>query len=78
MKITQEQCERAVKALNESGHLASYVQGARDDHGVWLDDVWNASLNEATSFRLHAEEVNFWASHYDDLMQRRQPTRLVN
>ena len=63
MKITQEQCERAVKALNESGHLASYVQGAPDDHGVWLDDVWNASLNEATSFRLHPEEIVFWESH---------------
>lgn len=78
MKITQEQCERAVKALNESGYLASYVQGAPDDHGVWLDDVWNEGLKEATSFRVHPEEVNFWASHYDDLMQRRQPTRLVN
>mgnify|MGYP003108626781 CR=1 FL=1 len=78
MKITQEQCERAVKALNESGHLASHVQGAPNDHGVWLDDVWNKRLIEATSFRLHDEEVNFWASHYDDMMQRRQPTKLVN
>jgi hypothetical protein len=78
MKVTQEQCERAVKALNESGHLASHVQGARDDHGVWLDDVWNDRLIEATSFRLHDEEVNFWASHYDEKMQRRQPTKLVS
>ena len=76
--MTQELCERAVKALNESGHLASYVQGAPDDHGVWLDDVWNDRLSEATSFRLHDEEVNFWASHYEEKMQRRQPTKLVN
>ena len=61
--MTQEQCERAVKALNESGYLASYVQGAPDDHGVWLDDVRNEGLTEATSFRIHPEEIVFWESH---------------
>lgn len=54
------------------------MQGAPDDHGVWLDDVWNDRLSEATSFRLHDEEVNFWASHYEEKMQRRQPTKLVS
>tara|TARA_S200002703_G_C3665622_1_gene204358 strand:- start:188 stop:367 length:180 start_codon:yes stop_codon:yes gene_type:complete len=57
--MTQEQCERAVKALQESGFSASYVQGAPDDHGVWLDNVWNDRLQEATSFRIHDEEIKF-------------------
>ena len=57
--MTQEQCERAVKALNESGHLASYVQGAPDDHGVWLDSVWNQDLGVAFEFRIHDEEIEY-------------------
>ena len=61
--VTQEQCEHAVKALQKEGFNASYVQGAPDDHGVWLDDVWNEGLQEATSFRIHDEEINFWESH---------------
>ena len=61
--MTQEQCKRAVKALQEAGFQASYVQGAPDDHGVWLDDVWNADLQRSTSFRIHDEEIHFWESH---------------
>ena len=61
--MTQEQCERAVKALQEEGFQASHVQGAPDDHGVWLDDVWNDDLQRATSFRIHDEEIHFWESH---------------
>jgi len=57
--MTQEQCERAVKALQESGFSASHVMGEPDDHGVWLDNVWNDRLQEATSFRIHDEEINF-------------------
>ena len=61
--MTQEQCERAVKALQEEGFQASHAQGAPDDHGVWLDDVWNDDLQRATSFRIHDEEIHFWESH---------------
>ena len=64
--MTQEQCERAVKALQDAGHYASYVQGAPDDHGVWLDNVWNDDLQESHSFRLHDEEVSWWASKTTD------------
>ena len=60
--MTQEHCERAVKALQEAGFQASYVQGAPDDHGVWLDDVWNDDLQRATSFRIHDEEIEYWSS----------------
>lgn len=61
MKVTQEQCESAVKALREQGFSASHVQGAPDDHGVWLDGVWNDALEDSISFRLHDEEIEWWA-----------------
>ena len=57
--MTQEQCEHAVKALQDKGFSASYVQGAPDDHGVWLDSVWNQELEEAFSFRIHDEEIEY-------------------
>ena len=59
--MTQEQCESAVKALREQGFSASHVQGAPDDHGVWIDMVWNDSMGAANSFRLHDEEIEWWA-----------------
>tara|TARA_R100001163_G_C4884923_1_gene80563 strand:- start:76 stop:288 length:213 start_codon:yes stop_codon:yes gene_type:complete len=59
--MTQEQCESAVKALQESGFQASHVMGAPDDHGVWLDSVWNDSLQDSFSFRIHDEEIEWWA-----------------
>lgn len=64
--MTQEQCERAVKALQEEGFQASYVHRTlihTNDHGVWLDSVWNDDLQRATSFRIHDEEIHFWESH---------------
>jgi len=60
--MTQEQCERAVKALQESGFSTSHVMGAPDDHGVWLDNVWNDNLQEAFSFRIHDEEIVWWST----------------
>jgi len=60
--MTQEQCENAVKALQEEGWNASYIQGAPDDHGVWLDNVWNDELQEAQSFRIHDEEIVWWGT----------------
>jgi hypothetical protein len=64
--MTQEQCERAVKALQSKGFQASHVQGAFMDHGVWLDNVWNDTLGEANSFRIHDEEIEWWASKTTD------------
>jgi len=60
--MTQEQCERAVKALQESGFSASHVQGAPDDHGVWLDSVWDDAMQESYSFRIHDEEIVWWGT----------------
>ena len=59
--MTQRQCERAVKALQKEGFNASHVEGAPGDHGVWLDGVWNDELQDTHSFRIHDEEIRFWA-----------------
>lgn len=59
MNMTQEKCERAVKALQEQGWNASYVQGAPDDHGVWVG-VWENELQECHEFRIHDEEIAWW------------------
>jgi hypothetical protein len=63
--MTQEQCERAVKALQDEGHYASHIQGAPDDHGVWIE-VWNGDLGACHEFRIHDEEIVWWAEHYDE------------
>ncbi len=34
--------------------------GAPDDHGVWLDGVWNDALEDSMSFRIHDEEIEWW------------------
>jgi len=57
--MTQEKCEHAAKVLRDRGFFASYVQGEPDDHGVWLDNVWNDKLEEAFSFRIHDEEIEY-------------------
>jgi hypothetical protein len=64
--MTQEQCERAVKALQDKGFSASYVQGAPHDHGVWLDNVWNDALQEGLSFRIHDDEIDFWTESWNE------------
>ena len=60
--MTQDKCERAVEALQNKGFMASHIQGAPDDHGVWLDNVWNSDLQEAFSFRIHEEEIEYFQS----------------
>ena len=62
MNMTKEQCLRAVKALQEQGFKASHVMGAPNDHGVWIDMVWNDSMGDANSFRLHDEEIEWWGA----------------
>jgi hypothetical protein len=59
--MTQEKCERAVEALQDKGFNASHVQGAPDDHGVWID-VWDDYLGDTRSFRIHDEEIDYLAS----------------
>jgi len=65
MKVTQEQCERAVEALQDKWFNASYVQGAPDDHGVWID-CWDEELGDTRSFRIHDEEIEWWEAKIKD------------
>lgn len=60
--MTKDKCEHAIKVLQDRGFEASHVQGAPDDHGVWLDSVWNSELQEAFSFRIHDEEIEYLQS----------------
>ena len=60
--MTQDKCEHAVKVLQAQGINASYIQGAPDDHGVWLDSVWNDVLEDSFSFRIHDEEIEYLQS----------------
>jgi|TARA_R100000084_G_scaffold109353_1_gene75908 hypothetical protein len=57
--MTQEQCERAVEALRDKWFNASHIQGAPNDHGVWID-VWDQELGDTRSFRLHDEEIEYY------------------
>ena len=57
--MTQEKCEHAVKVLQAQGFHASYLQGEPGDHGVWIDSVWDNDLKNATSFRIHDEEIEY-------------------
>ena len=63
--MTQEQCERAVKALQQAGHYASHVQGSFCDHGVWIE-VWNHDLQDCHEFRIHDEEIEWWGAQIKD------------
>ena len=71
MKATQEQCERAVKALQKQGFTASHIQGAPDDHGVWVG-VWENELQECHEFRIHDEEIAWWEL---EVKIRKSPTK---
>ena len=39
--------------------MASTGKYTPDDHGVWLDGVWDNDLQNATSFRIHDEEIEY-------------------
>ena len=57
--MTQEQCEHAVKVLQAQGINSSCLQGSTDGFGVWLESVWDNDLQNATSFRIHDEEIKY-------------------
>ena len=58
--MTLEQCERAVDALTDKGFTASVVTFEPGKHGVWLDCVWDETLGDTRSFRLHESEIEYW------------------
>ncbi len=59
--MTQEKCERAVKALKHHGFKASYVHRRPDEHMVWMDVP--TKDGDWCLFRLHDEEIEHWQKH---------------
>ena len=57
--------KKALKGLELAGHHASIVQQSDEDIGIWIE-VWNSDLGDCHEFRIHEEEVTYWAEHYDD------------
>ena len=72
-----ERYNKACEAILEAGHEASIIQQGDDDIGIWIH-AWSEDLSDSREFRIHDEEVNYWSNHYDEMMQRRQPTKLVS
>ena len=64
--------EKAVAGLALAGHDASVIQQSAEDIGVWLDNVWNDDLQHAFSFRIHDEEITWWAFYYDEQQNEKQ------
>ena len=64
MKITKDICEKCVDVLTEEGFSASVWQDGPKDYGVYLDSVWDSALQNATSFRLHDDDIMYHASHW--------------
>ena len=64
--------EKAVAGLALQGHNASVIQQSAEDIGVWLDNVWNDDLQHAFSFRIHDEEITWWAFYYDEQQNEKQ------
>ena len=63
--------EKATKGLRLAGHNASIIQQSAEDIGVWIE-VWNHDLQECHEFRIHEEEMTYWAEYYDEQQNEKQ------
>ena len=63
--------EKAVAGLALQGHNASIIQQSPEDIGVWIE-VWNNDLLDTHEFRIHDEEVTWWANYYDEQQNEKQ------
>jgi len=57
--------EKAVAGLALQSHDADVIQQSNTDIGVWVN-VWSHDLQDTNSFRIHDEEVAWWAGYYDE------------
>ena len=64
MKITQDLCDKCVDVLTEEGYNVSVVEYEPKQYAVYIDSVWDSALQNATSFRLHDEDIMYHASHF--------------
>jgi len=63
--------EKAVAGLALAAHDSSIVQQSAEDVGVWIL-VWNHDLLDTHYFRIHDEEITWWANYYDEQQNEKQ------
>jgi len=63
--------EKAVAGLALQGHNADVIQQSETDMGVWVN-VWNHALQASHEFRVHDEEITWWAFYYDEQQKEKQ------
>ena len=63
--------EKAVAGLALQGHNASVIQQSAEDIGVWIQ-VWSHELLDSREFRIHDEEVTWWAEYYNEQQNEKQ------
>ena len=63
--------EKAVAGLALQGHNASVIQQSAEDIGVWIE-VRNNDLLDTHEFRIHDEEITWWAEYYDEQQNEKQ------
>lgn len=63
--------EKAVAGLAIAGHDASIIQQSAEDIGVWIQ-VWSHELLDSREFRIHDEEVTWWAEYYNEQQNEKQ------
>ena len=63
--------EKAVAGLALAGHEANVIQQSAEDIGVWIQ-VWSHELLDSREFRIHDEEITWWAEYYDEQQNEKQ------
>ena len=63
--------EKAVAGLAIAGHEANVIQQSATDFGVWVN-VWSHDLQDTHTFRIHDEEITWWAEYYDEQQNEKQ------
>ena len=62
---------KAVLGLEMQSHSADVIQQSETDIGVWVN-VWSHDLGDSHTFRIHDEEVTWWANYYDEQQNEKQ------
>ena len=62
-----ERYNKACEAINDAGHEASIIRQGEGDIGIWIH-AWSEDLSDSREFRVHEEEVEWWANSYKELV----------
>ena len=63
--------EKAVAGLALAGHEANVIQQSAEDIGVWIQ-VWSHDVLDTHEFRIHDEEITWWAEYYEEQQNEKQ------